>query len=399
MRRAAVLLLVLVAALLGAREAHAGSACFGAGLDPGYLAAFDSLSGPVGAINYPQHRFYREAQSWATRPGENPGHHSEHFHVAACIPNGKTLSGPFRLDLRYTFHNVADYRILSAGMTRVTQQGSNALWRATPEQIAGMQAAMDASSGGAVATYSFSVMTNAPARNGFTEIRGAIRTEKAGPTAIFEKWHFDPRWYVTYNVPGLPDSTFQPSQMALRNRSQIQFLKPDGTLSSIDYHHSGWCGFAGADHLNPDILSDCASKNWKRNLIDNVWSDTADKTFSLYVSDGGGTAFVMIDPNFHKHFDPNNPVDVAACPNIDSEGNCLGQWFWRPPNAKGIICCKQRFPEVTVPASVIASLAPGLHKLVFLSNDAPECEQTEATCPEGVRGEWSNVEILPFQVR
>src|ERR1043165_4819208 len=105
MRRALVIGVVLaIAWLLGPGIARAGTPCFGAGVDPGYLAAFDARSGPAGAINYNQGRFYRESQSWATPLGVEPGHHSEHIHMASCIPNGRTLTAPFGLDIAFTFH-------------------------------------------------------------------------------------------------------------------------------------------------------------------------------------------------------------------------------------------------------------------------------------------------------
>ena len=388
-------------ALAGAGGAQAATSCFGVGVDAGYRAAFDTVRGQSAnsSVDYPQGRFYREAQSWATPVGADPGHHSEHMHLAACLPNGQKMTGAFDLDLAYTFHNVQDYRILNASMSAVTRPDGNStsLWQATPAQIAELQTAMDASGDGAVKRVFFSVRTTLPTRNGFKEIRGAIATEEDGPLAIFHTWHFDPRWYLTDAVPGLPTyAGIGLNQNALRNRSQITSRRADGTITNVDYHHSGWCGMDGNYAISPELTpvdrhTDCTSARWTRATVSVPWAPTVDKRFQLYVTDGGGDAFLMIDPDFHNHY----AAPTAACPNVDASGNCLGKWVWRPPNARQELF--NQFAEVTIPASVIASLSSGLHKLVFLSNDAPECERAGNPCPPDARGEWSNVEVLPFK--
>lgn len=399
MRR--VLLIAVLALLAGAgSQAQAAMpSCFGAEVDPGYVAAFDTVRGQIadGHVGYDQDRFYREAQSWATPPGELPGHHSEHFHIAACIPNGLTMTkASWPLDLTYTFHNVDDYKIVSASMSAIRSTGeSRPIWQASPAQVATLQAAADASGDGSVQRVSFSVMTLAPAVNGWKEVRDGLNTVRDGPNAIFEQWHLDQRWYYTDNVAGLPAGTGSPpSQNAIRSRPLVRVIE-DGQLTNARYHHAGWCGFANA-HLNQDILSDCRSKLWKRADVAQVWSDTASKTVTLYVTDGGGPAYLMIDPDFHNHY----AAPTAECPNVDAGGNCLGKWLWRPSNARQeLFSPPQQFPEVTIPASVIASLAPGLHKLVFRSDDGPNCTRhTPPDCDGTQRGTWSNVEVLPFRV-
>jgi hypothetical protein len=112
---------------------------------------------------------------------------------------------------------------------------------------------------------------------------------------------------------------------------------------------------------------------------------------------------LMIDPDFHNHYD----APTADCPNVDAYGNCLGKWFWEPSNLRKELFGLVKQP-VTIPHSVIASLAPGYHKLVFLSTDVGECIRGTmnatypngnlAACPPDVRGSWTTVSVLPFRV-
>lgn len=394
--RALFALAFALAALAVPSIASAGSPCFGVGVDPGYLAAFDARSGPVGAINYNEGRFYRESQSWATPVGADPGHHSEHIHMAECIPNGRTLTGPFPLDIAFTFHNMDDYKIVSASESAVTPSGnSSAIWTATPAQLARLQAAADASGNGSVQRVFFTVTTLPAKVNGWKEVRGGITTLADGPNAIFHDWRLDARWYYIDNYSSLPAvaPTAPLSQNALRMRPQISSENADGTITGLKYHHSGWCGMDGIDHLSATYDTDCASARWTSANISKVWADTADKSLTLYVTDGGGDALLMIDPDFHNHY----AAPTASCPNVDANGNCLGLWYWQPGNARHEIF-GHTFPVVTIPKTVVASLPAGLHKLVFLSSDAPECERLGNPCPSDARGEWTNVEVLPFRV-
>lgn len=371
--------------------------CFGAPAD--YIAAFDTAGGQSqnGQVEYPQPRFYVEEQTWATHALETPGHHSEHQHVAACIPNAQTMTGTYRLDMAYTLHNMQDYAIQSASMSAVSQTGSRSLWQASAAQVAQLQAAADASCptcANNVQKVFFSVTTDAPTNNGLKEIRGGLATVKSGPEAVFLQWNTDVRTYETDNFAGLPASTPIPSQRAIRVRPLINFPKQgDPSTIQTDYHHSGWCGMDG----NYGSGTVTGSYTWTRTNVSKVWPDAADKRVCLYVTDGGGPAMLMIDPQFHTHC--TTPPPGHTC---DAAGNDLGVWQWQPPNAR-----KELFgnvqQEVIIPASVIASLSPGVHRLVFKSDDFPECVRTANfanwdNCPPDVRGSWTNVSVLPFKV-
>lgn len=389
MRKLLLLPLLAALALVGGKaEAATFFSCFGAPAD--YVLAFDTAGGRArdNKVDYEQPRWYNEQQTWATHSFEFPGHHSEHVHVGACIPNAQTMTKPFRMDMGYTFHNMDDYTISSASMSAVTQTGSRGLWAATPEQVAQLQAAADASLSGTPQKVYFSTVTTAPTTNGLKEIRGGIATVKDGANAVFEIWNTDARWYETDNYVGLPSSTPLPSQRAVRVRPIIVFN------GKTDYHHSGWCGMNG----NNGSSTLTGSPSWTATTVAKVWPDTAGKRICLYVTDGGGPATLMIDPDFHNHYDG----PTASCPNVDAAGNCLGQWYWQPDNQR-----KELFGlelvEVTIPASVVASLAPGVHRLVFKSDDFAECVRSANfqhwnNCPPDVRGTWSNVSVLPFKV-
>jgi hypothetical protein len=166
----------------------------------------------------------------------------------------------------------------------------------------------------------------------------------------------------------------------------------------VDYHHSGWRGLNPPQALSAFVPSmGKGSAAWGRDQVWNAWSETQDTTVGLYVTDGGGPAALMIDPDFHNHYD----APTASCPNVDAAGNCLGKWFWKPANARQELFSAPGvsvWPNVTIPASVIASLSPGLHKLVFMTSDLGDCARQGRPCPIDMRGIWTNVHVLPFQV-
>ena len=364
-------------------------ACFGV-TDPAYTAAFKRGSSQV---SYPYPTVCIEQQTWATPLGVLPGHHSEHMHMMIALPLGVSFTDavPWNsIDVGYTFHNVADYKVVSSAQSAVSQTGSKSLWSATPAQLSELQAAMDASSNGAVVKVFQSYPIARPVNNGIKELRGGINVQADGPTAIFKTWRLDQRAYYKDNYAGLPANTPFGNQQAVRLRSQVSFPKAgDPTAISEAYHHSGW---SGMDGQYGTLQGEQGSQTWTRSKIAKVWSDTADKRIGLYVTDGGGPATLMIDPDFHNHYD----APTAACPNVDPNGNCLGKWFWQPNNDK-----KELFghvmPEVIIPKAAIASLAPGIHKLVFLSTDNAECVRAGNPCPSDARGSWSNVSVLPFK--
>lgn len=358
--------------------------------DPGYTAAFKRGSSQV---QYPYSTVCLEHQTWATPFGQIPGHHSEHMHQMTAFPLGVTFTDAIPwdiIDVGYTFHNVADYKVIASSQSAVTQNGSRNVWSATQAQLNELQAAMDASSSGAVIKVYQSYPITRPTMNGIKELRGGIQVQADGPEAIFKTWRLDQRVYYTDNYAGLPASTPLINQQAVRLRSQVAFPKQgDPTIIQDDYHHSGW---SGMDGQYGTLQGEQGSQTWNRTKIAKVWSDTADKKIGLYVTDGGGPATLMIDPDFHNHYD----APTAACPIVEN-GNCLGKWAWTPSNARkelyGLVN-----QEVVIPKAVIASLAPGIHKLVFLSTDNAECVRANNPCPPDARGSWSNVSVLPFKV-
>lgn len=382
----------------------ASSPCFGAPAD--YVAAFDTARGQAadGSVTYSEPRWYDEQQSWATPPfGMMPGHHSDHIHMGRCLPNGETWTTTNRpIDVEYTFHNAAAYTISSVGMSYLwgdPNAGPTANgWKATTAQIAALQAAADAS-GNAVTHVFQSYQMATPPVNGFKEIRSSLALSKKTSSAVFLTWALDTRWYETDNIAGLATAAGINGQIAVRNRSHVTFPKPGApTTISDDYHHSGWCGMTGVPF---GATQTAGSALFMRSVVSAAWS--GDKAVCLYVTDGGGPATLMIDPDFHNHY--TGPT--AACPNVDANGNCLGVWYWQPANARHEIFSAAGAPQnitVTIPGSVVATLAPGPHRLVFKSDDFPDCFRNSGAaqdwhlCPVDVRGVWTNVSVLPFVV-
>lgn len=409
MKRAIALIALIAVCLVSG--VHAPSldassiACFGA--PSAYVAAFDTARGKAadGKVTYNEQRFYVEEQTWATPRLETPGHHSEHIHFGACVPNAQTMKATFPLDLSYTFHNMQDYQVTAASESAVTQAGSDALWLASAAQIDALNTAAQescATCANPVQSVYFSVMTSAPATNGRKEIRGSVKVVASGPAAVFQSWTNDARWYETDNFAGLPLVSGLGNQAEIRVRPIMAFFKPGTTTLTTDYHHSGWCGMtppqSASDYTN---LPGQGSNVWTRATVNRPWDA---KTICLYVTDGGGPATLMIDPDFHHHY----TAPTADCPNVDQAGNCLGVWYWQPDNKRKEIfgaagTANIQYVPVEIPASVLAGLAPGVHHLVFKSDDFPECVRannftTWAGCPSDVRGTWTNVSVLPFTV-
>lgn len=381
--RRLIVFAVVLAALAGANQANARS-CFGVKTNPNYLAAFDTVKNQKadGAVRYSQPRWLMEWQTWATPAGQAPGHHSEHIHVAACIPNGQTITGPYRLDLLYTAFNMVDYKVFQVAMNAVSKTGSNAIWVANDAQKAGVQAMLDrADPGAGPQTFALSVKVNAPPANGFKEIRNAITLDADGPDAVFLRWQHDPRWYYTDAWPSVTN-TSEPltNQRAIRVRPQVQFLNLDGVLKT-DYHHSGFAGFGTCTFPN---ITDTQSDSWTRGIMSKPWRQS--KTICLYNTDGGGQWFLEIDPNHHVH-DPNAPGGEDHGTLVATEDRRFGSDG--NPGLK----------LVTVPVSEFEH--GSLHKLVFVSHDFPECAgqagQTWERCPAGTRGTWTNVTVIPWR--
>ena len=388
----AVVLAVAAAFSVASGQASAaGIGCFGPPAEyRTYVDQIDTGRGN-GQADYPEVRWYDEQQNWATPAADvapfyspAPGHHSEHIHVGACVPNGMTMTAPFRLDVEYTFHHVVDYDVTKASMAAVTQTGSDSLYLASVAQLAELEAAMDSSATSTVKVIQSYTVT-APPNNGFKEIRGGIDVVKSGPTAVFDVWKLDGRWYETDSYTGLPASTPFINQLAVRNRALVSFIKPGTQTLGQNYHHSGWYGYGACP---ADATTLAPSRNWTGIDVARRWT-AATKTVCLYVTDGGGPAFLEIDPNHHAH-DPTSP-----------DGENHGVWYWQPDNARQEIFSganQPQFVTVTIPVGSL-SLGAGVHRLVFTSTEVPECQRANNPCPPDIQGTWTNVSVLPFRVQ
>ena len=400
----ALLMIVSVIAVSAQTAAASSYACFGAPVD--YVTAFDTVRGQPadGAVTYSEPRWYDEQQSWATPAFALPGHHSDHIHMGRCIPNGATWAATNRpLDVSYTFHNDTAYTVQSVGSNYLWGDPNAGptftAWKGTAAQIAELQAAADASGNGNVTHVYQSYQMATPPVNGFKEVRSSLTLAKKTTDAVFQSWALDSRWYETDNIAGLSSAAGINGQIAVRNRSLVKFPKVgDPTTIQTDYHHAGWCGVDGTPF---GATQTAGSALLTANLVSQPWS--GDQSVCLYVTDGGGPATLMIDPDFHNHYTAPTP----ACPNVDANGNCLGVWFWQPSNPRHEIFSGAGSPQnvtVTIPGSVIAGLAPGNHRLVFKSDDMPDCfRQSGAVqdwhlCPTDVRGPWTDVSVLPLKV-
>jgi hypothetical protein len=102
-----VLLLVVTAVgltfITPLQPAHAGYPCIGAPPDE-----------PGGGI-YDERRQFIDAQSWwVPTPGQNGTDHG-HVHVGACIPEGETITGSFRLNIRMVLHDPGAQKVYPVG--------------------------------------------------------------------------------------------------------------------------------------------------------------------------------------------------------------------------------------------------------------------------------------------
>lgn len=89
------------------QPAHAGIACIGAPPDE-----------PNGGV-YDERRQFIDAQSWwVPTPGQNGTDHG-HIHVGACIPEGETISGPFKLNIRMVLHSPGVQKVYGTGTANV----------------------------------------------------------------------------------------------------------------------------------------------------------------------------------------------------------------------------------------------------------------------------------------
>lgn len=383
-RRAFYLALILIAALYAfaafvfVGAAHAAMyACVGAQIDPAYVKQFDGVRGQLvdGHVRYPEKRWYREKQEWATRHGEAPGHHSEHLHMGACFPNGVTWESPNAeryVDVKYTFHNMNNYDVFSLGGSFVAFGRSTGAFEPADATaaVAALEPVMDASAGGAT-TVAYRTLRLRPATtNGLKELRWNLTVvETPGTTALFDRWQMDGRSYATDAYPGLGDPVEPIAENVrfVRNRTVVDFVDHNGEPKQ-DYHHAGWQEIEGV-------------RTYQLGHANVSTPVGATLTGTARITDGGGPAAIEIDPNHHVH--PDNRGSVTP---IDFMGfSSSGTNFQRP----------FEIPTAGIPG------VPAMgkwHKLVLLSHDVPECQRLNRVCPVGVRNTWTNVEVFPFKV-
>lgn len=400
-RYLATLALLLSAFAFSGSQAHTATTMIScAGAPSEYVAAFDTVRGQAkdGAVKYPYATWYDEQQNWATHAGEVPGHHSEHVHIGRCIPNGQTVGRRIHSDVEVTFHNMTDYAVVEFSSSMLccdSNSGpSDTVYSASATELAELQAGLNASAGGQTTHVFQSQAWTNPTTNGFKEVRTGMDLRKSGDTAIFLRWIVDPYWYMTANYPDLPfAAAFPDGQIAVRNRAHVFFPEP-GNPSNIvsDYSHGGWGGLKPRTACGESRTA--GSAQFTRSVIWNYWADGRSKTPCLYVTDGGGPALLMIDPDFHHHYD----APTASCPNVDTHGNCLGRWFWRNNDLFSGSGTIVNMP-VKIPASVITALPAGKHRLVFLHHDEGDCARQGVPCPPDMRGIWTDVSVLPFRVK
>jgi hypothetical protein len=373
-RLLALATLAAAAAFFVPSSAQAGmNGCFGAPAD--YVAAFDQVRGQAknGQVDYTYPTVYLEYQGWLT-PSDGvsvPGHHSEHLHIGACLPNGVTLTNANAatryIDARATFHNVQGYDVTSMSAGLVDVQASGPAFSASSAQLAELTAASHAS--GALETVNVyqSYTLSAPTSNGIKELRWHLITVRtpgpAGDVALVNTWRMNGRAYWNQQYTGLvardPIGVSAGCKVDfVRTQNWIFYTGADGSAKQA-YNYAGFgdsllkpdCTLPSS--FAPDGLKAARSGNWVRQFRQTDGSDSGD---------------VLVDPNFHVHPD---------------------SWAWRAdipqpiPSATNI--------SVTVPLGSLG-LAPGVHRLMMRGH-----EHAEVT--PSVKPISSSIVVMPFRVQ
>lgn len=368
-----VALAAILAALAFAGQAHASlTGAFGPTAK--YRAAFDDVRGQSanGQVGYDEPRTCLEWQSWLTPVGQTPGHHSEHMHIEACVPQGQTWLSPNDaryIDVNVTFHNMLDYKVTNLAATfhycvpgGSCDSNAHASRRAfddsdQPGVLDDLTAAAKASAGGATTNVYRSFKLTPATYNGLKEIRLTLSVERGGPGALVERWVLDSRWYATDLYAGLPDGSLFTGARYIRERTIVDFIRPDGTLKTNEYHHAGFNAYT-----------------WGRSFF--ATAKTGTWNVPLRVTDGGGPASLEVNPDHHSH--PDYP----------------GDWhnefvMFSPP---GVEALRTEPVPVSDPAIPV-----GVNRLVFISHDEPDCQRLGNSCPEGTRPTWTNVTAISFK--
>lgn len=354
----ALVLAALVAVVFVALGAHATKSvatasypCVGPPAD--YISAFDTVRGQPadGAVTYPYKTEFIEWQGWLT-PNDGvsiPGHHSEHIHEAACIPEGQVIDDsvfPWFLDAKYTFHNVVNYTVTSSAATQITENGSFTLFRADAGQVSALNTAMQASGGLNTVTtfqsYSSPASTSLINQgNGYKELRWQIQVDRANSSALVDQWKVSARAYFDQEYAG---KTATPPLGASGN-CHVDFVRTQNWISFHDQTGAvkntyGYAGFRES-MFNPDCTAPAA---FMPDALAQPRPDTWNT--STRITDGTSRLFVFVDPNFHAHPDTYAWVQDLGNPQFTGVSNQGGY-----DNA------------VSVPLSTLG-LASGVHRFM-----------------------------------
>lgn len=198
--------------------------CVGAPAD--YVAANDANDGVLdGKVSSPEPRAFLETQSHIQPPGVTERHHFEHIHIGACFPYAETWvqeNLARTLDVRFVFHHVANYNVVSFGFTFVRQGGANGPFIATLAQRAELEAAMDASANGTTTVFQHYSAIKKNDMNCRWTARPELQVVRANADAVVDEWFAAGQWttYIDYAGQGACLPEFQTDRVASRSWAQ-----------------------------------------------------------------------------------------------------------------------------------------------------------------------------------
>lgn len=277
----------------------ASFSCVGPPAD--YIAAYDTVRGQPadGQVTYSYETVYIEFQGWVT-PNDGvsvPGHHSEHIHEGACLPNDVTLTDANAasryVDTKYVFHNVTNYTVTSASLSLIDKLNSAPGFASTPAELAELNAAAQASGDLETVTVFQSHVLAAATTNGIKEFRWAINVSRNSPAALVDEWRVSGRSYVTQNYAGLPlRDPLDCNIDFVRTQNWIKFFNEAGQ-NREPYTYAGF----GDSWLSPT----CDVTKFTPDVLAQARPDVWEPTVRL--TDGASKASVFVNPNFHAHPD------------------------------------------------------------------------------------------------
>lgn len=356
--------------------------CFGAPAD--YVAQYDGVRGQAvdGQVTYPYKTVYLEYQGWLTANTDAngdgvvdvpPGHHSEHIHEGACLPEGQVIDDsvePWFLDAKYTFHNVVNYTLTSAAAQSITAGGSTNVFVANATQVAEMNAAMQQSGSLNTITQFESYQSSSTLNqgNGWKELRWNVVVDRANSSALVDEWKINGRSYYDQELAGKTAATPLGSPDC-----HIDFVR---TQNWITYHDEANAvqtsyGYAGFGDSRMNLDGDCIhparfSPDALATTRPDPWSTIARTT------DGTNRLFVYIDPNFHVH------------PDSYAWSQDLGD-----PASSGTLIQGGYDNTISVPLGSL-SLAGGVHRFMVQGHKWPGTPQIK---PIG-----TSITVMPFLV-